>query len=99
MLLMKKEDLAVLAHQEAVGARLKQVISALGLSAAEAARQMAVSPQRLNGWLSGAHPAPIYHLALFCRLQPVTLDWLVLGESRGLPYDTAVRLGLASAAS
>jgi transcriptional regulator with XRE-family HTH domain len=92
-----KGDLGVVAHQEALGARLKLTISALGMSAAEAARIMNVSPQRLNGWLSGAHPAPIYHLALFCEAKPVTLDWLGLGYRRGLPAETAERLASASA--
>jgi transcriptional regulator with XRE-family HTH domain len=96
---MKKCDLAVLSHQEDVGRRLKDTIAALGLSAAEAARQMGVSPQRLNGWLSGSHPVSVYHLALFCRHQPVSTDWLLLGDARGLPYATAASLGLVSAAN
>lgn len=93
---MKKQNLAIVEHQEAMGARLRLVITALGLSNAEAARQMGVSAQRLNGWLSGAHPPSIFHLAQFCAVQPVTLDWLVLGDARALPVATAERLGLVS---
>lgn len=96
---MKKGDLAVLAHQEEVGRRLKDTIAALGLSAAATARLMGVSPQRLNGWLSGTHPVSLYHLALFCRQQPVSTDWLILGDARTLRFETAVRLGLVSSAT
>lgn len=95
----KVTDLAILAHQEQVGARLKRTIDALGLSYAEAARLMGVSPQRLNGWMSGAHPVSLYHLAVFCRAQPVSVDWIVLGDFRALPASTAARLGLVSSAT
>lgn len=94
---MKKEDPAAVAHQEEVGARLRLVIDALGLSYAEAARIMGITPQRLNGWMGGDHPASLFHLARFCRLHPVTLDYLILGDARRIDRDLAERLGLVSA--
>lgn len=95
---MKNTNLSIVEHQQGLAARWTLAIDGLGLARAEVARQLDVSPQRLNGWLNGGHPAPVYYLAQFCRLHPIPLEWLVQGDERALSFGVAESLGLASRA-
>lgn len=75
-----------------IATRLAQTVAALGITKAEAARVMGVSPQRLNGWLAGKHPPDLLALHRLHQRHRVTLDWLVLGDPSGLPQRIVERL-------
>ncbi len=93
---MPQTKISQLAHQEAVAARIKQLVVALGMQSKDVAARLGVSPQRFNGWINGPHAMPPYYLAELCRVLPVTADWLLLGDIRSLSVDTAARLARVS---
>ncbi len=79
-------------HMRAVGARLRRLAGALGLSLTELAAVMGYSKQTLNGWLNGEgypHNHAVYRL---CRTYGVTFDYLFLGDWSQLPAGLAVKL-------
>ena len=79
-------------HIRQCGARLRQLIDALGISYSEAARDMRITPSQLGNWMRGqSYPAP-HNLYIFCRIRGVTFDWVYLGDPGALPHHLAVRL-------
>ena len=79
-------------HVRQCGVRLRQLIDALDISYAEAARDMRVTRSQLGNWLRGdSYPAP-YSLYIFCRIRGVNFDWVYLGDPGALPHQLAVRL-------
>jgi DNA-binding XRE family transcriptional regulator len=79
-------------HMRAVGARLRRLAAALGLTLTELAQAMGYSKQTLNGWLNGEgypHNHAVYKL---CRTYGVTYDYLFLGDWSQLPAGLALKL-------
>lgn len=70
--------------------RLRQLISKLGLSQAEAAEAMGVSRQVLANWLAGDNAIGTYALYRLCRLKGVNdYNYVFLGDWSRLPHDLA----------
>ena len=68
-------------HIEIVGRRMRQLIDALGISYAEAARDMGVPKNQLGNWMRGdSYPRP-YCLYQFSRLRGVDMNWIYLGDA------------------
>ena len=82
-----------------VGERLRQLIDAIGISYADAARDMGVTRNQLGNWMRGNHGFPRhYALYRFCRIRGVSTDWVFLGDPSGLPKRVSdVLLGSALA--
>ena len=79
-------------HMRAVGARLRRLAAALGLTLTELAAAMGYSKQTLNGWLNGDGYPHDYAVYSLCRTYGVTYDYLFLGDWSQLPAGLAVKL-------
>jgi transcriptional regulator with XRE-family HTH domain len=79
-------------HMKAVGNRLRQLIDALGIKYAQAARDMEIPKNHLGNWMRGeAYPLP-FEMYRFCRIRGVNMDWVFLGDPSGLPHRVAEQL-------
>lgn len=67
-------------HKRDVGSRLRIAIQALGLSQAEVARQLDMSPSKLGNWLRGDDYPNEWKLYLFCTRHNVSADWIYRGQ-------------------
>ena len=72
----------------AAGERLRVLIDALGISYAEAGRDMGITKNHVGNWLRGAK-INVYLLYKFCRRRGVTMDWVFLADPSGLPKAVA----------
>jgi transcriptional regulator with XRE-family HTH domain len=79
-------------HMRAVGARLRRLAEALGISLTEMAQAMGYSKQTLNGWLQGQGYPHNYAVYRLCRTYGVTFDYLFLGDWSQLPAGLALKL-------
>lgn len=70
------------------GERLRMLIDALGISYAEAGRDMGIPKNHVGNWLRGAK-INVYLLYKFCRRRGVTMDWVFLADPSGLPKTVA----------
>ena len=89
---MKTAILSKSDHMKAVGARLRQLIDALGISYVEAAKDMGIPKNHLGNWMRGdAYPLH-YEIYRFARIRGVNLDWVFLGDPSGLPQRVFAKL-------
>lgn len=80
-------------HIRAVGYRLRQLIDALDISYADAARDMDVTKNHLGNWMRGDRSYPLeYNMYRFCRIRGVDMNWVFLGDPSALPKRVADRL-------
>jgi transcriptional regulator with XRE-family HTH domain len=80
-------------HVREVGRRLRLLIEAIGITQAEAARDMGVPPNHLGNWIRGDRSYPLeYSIYRFCRIRGVDTNWLYLGDPSSLPERVARRL-------
>lgn len=86
-------DPATVSFPREVGVRLRLVRLALGLPAHRLAAEFNVLPPRWSQWEHGRHLADLRTMVRLCRRYPVTLDYLFLGDERGLPraFHDAIR--------
>jgi transcriptional regulator with XRE-family HTH domain len=67
-------------YKHSVGRRLKIAVEAVmakeGITQAEVARKMRISPSRLGNYFRGEHYPNPYHVWLFCQRYGVTADWI-----------------------
>jgi transcriptional regulator with XRE-family HTH domain len=93
---MQNQILTKRDYWRACGFRLRRLIDALGISYAQAATDMGVSPSNLGNWLRGsACPTP-YELYRFSAINGVDCNWVYLGDPSRLPRALADRaLGLS----
>ena len=68
------------AYRELVGLRLRQVIEALGISQADAARKMGISASHLGNWLRGENYPNPWRLKPFLDRYSVAADWIYRGH-------------------
>lgn len=78
--------------QKHVGSRLALFREAVGLSAAEVARALKISPQRLSNYETGLRPLDIELATAFCQKYGATLDYLYRGDASTLRVETARRI-------
>lgn len=72
-------------YRRAVGARLRSLINALGITYVEAAADMDVTKNHLGNWMRGTAYPLHYHLYRFCRIRGVNTDFIYLDDPSGLP--------------
>lgn len=78
--------------QQEVGGRLGQVIVALGKKPADIARLFGKSQQLISNYIRGERPLDIeLAMKLYARFG-ITLDYLYIGDVKGLPYELAQRI-------
>ena len=82
-----------------LGARLEMAIQAVGLTQAEAARNLDVSPSKFGHWIQGRHYPNPYTVKRFCDRYGITADWIYRGQVSALPHDLGDVLSGATRAS
>jgi len=76
-----------------VGRRLRTTTSAVGFrTTVELAAHLGAERGRVDGWLNGQSLPPVQFMARFARAFGLTLDWIYLGDPRGLTVDKAILL-------
>lgn len=78
--------------QQEVGARLRQAILALGKKQVDIANILGISPGRLSNYIRGERPLDIEQAIKLAGRFGITLDFLYIGDVRGLPYELAQRI-------
>jgi len=78
--------------REAIGKRVQIVRESLGMSCSKFAQALGVSRQRVNGWENEGKRPDDESLGKIKRLGSVTLDWLMEGDTGGMPYPVMLRL-------
>ncbi|NIA67802.1 helix-turn-helix transcriptional regulator [Pelagibius litoralis] len=70
----------------AIAERLRVTRDALGLSQAEMCRGSGIATNTYNQWEKGRGRPELDKAILICDAYGLTLDWIYLGDSSGLPY-------------
>lgn len=81
--------------KQQVGARLSRAIAALGHKPAHIARTFKISQQRLSNYVNGIRPLDIEIAMMLSARFGITLDWLYMGDIRGLPFELAQKIALS----
>jgi transcriptional regulator with XRE-family HTH domain len=75
-----------------VGRRLARGRDAAGMSQAELARRLRISPQRLSNWENGGHMLPPEYLGPIFAITRLDANWLFLDDPSKLPADIYKKL-------
>jgi len=78
--------------RQMAGLRMVAARQAHGVSQADAARHLGVSPSKLANWEKGAHSPNDDTLHLFCDIYDVPADWIIRGRTPGVPAERAAEL-------
>lgn len=81
--------------RRASGYRLRRAINACGMSYVAAAKLMGITKNHLGNWMRGEGPIDPYKLYIFCRVTPITADYILLDDPSGLPSAIVARLSQA----
>lgn len=76
-------------YQRDSGARLRQIIDALGIIQVAAAQIMGTSKHVLRNWLAGDNPIHPWNLYRLCRAKGVDFNFVALGDWSRLPLELA----------
>lgn len=87
--MVKKPDMGAAMHKADVAKRLRLAIEAVSPNQAALARELKVSPARLNNWLRGDSYPSEYFITRFCDRYGVTADYIYRGVWGALPKNVA----------
>ena len=77
---------------EAIGERIKLIRAAMGMNAADFARQVGLSSQTLANYETGYRRPELDKAMLIVQKTGATLDYIYLGDSSGLPMRLANKM-------
>lgn len=77
---------------EAIGHRLTLVREVYGMKQFEFAQQAGIQPNTYNQYEQGKHPPSVANAIKLCKKFNITLDYIYLGKTEGLPLILSLRL-------
>jgi transcriptional regulator with XRE-family HTH domain len=83
--------------QAAIGRRVRAARRAAGLRQRDLAAICATTPNAVTNWEAGTRRLGISQAAMLLPILRVTLDWLYLGDDRGLDWEKREALAAALA--
>lgn len=79
-----------------IAARLIRTRIALDLKPADLCRLTEIKPNTYSQWENERGRPQLDEAIRLCEILGYTLDWIYLGDPRGLPFGLASKLGLGS---
>ena len=86
-------------HKIEVGNRLRLAIEALGLSQAQVARTLGMTPSKLHNYIRGDNYLPHLAIVALGDRYNITADWILRGQVAGMASPLADVLWQAASAS
>lgn len=90
-----QSDPRIISFYEDLAWRLKLAVEGIGRPKGEIAESIGISQQRLSNWITNQNRPDWFVLAKFCRRYGISADWVLLGDLRGMPHQTADYWGRA----